>query len=624
MSSNSTTVLYSLYFILFFDLILLVGLGFYYRKLGYRYLKFGAVAMAVEMFTQATFFVGALLATYRFPYTLGGIGKMVFAVLLLACVAHLVKRKVPMRLMLASTISYLGYIIYVFVTDKFGLVEWVISELPSVLLLLVGVSYLVKHRKTESPGISWLAGLLVVHVVLKLIQPFLLQDTTVFVLMFFYNIIVVMMMGAVLIMISSEWMIISLDNKNSRLEEYEIENRRLELQFAQAQKLESLGVLAGGIAHDFNNMLTSILGYTSLAIKKLPVESDVRKDLYMVMSGARQAVDLTSQMLVYAGKGAVQFESLDISDVVGNMSSLVGSIVPKKIRLIQNVAGDLPVMKGDKVQLGQVLMNLVANGVDAIEDKQGVIEISTGLSDVNEQRLRNSFFTDDLDKGAYLYLRVKDTGSGMDPLQVDKIFDPFYSKKQTRKGLGLSSLSGIVRQHKGFIEVKSSRGRGSEFTAYFPVILFQDEALGTSSGKGFGRGRIKGRILLAEDDKRIRSLIASILENDGFQIFSAEDGKEAIKLVSSHGEDFQLFLLDCTMPKISGTEVYRHIRTLGLSSPVILLSGYHQEQALSDISNDSGACFIKKPFDVDDFLEQINKAVNSRAKNVVRAHPGQG
>lgn len=232
MATNPTTVLYSLYFVLFFDLILLVSLSYYYTKLGYRYLKFGAAAMAVEMLSQTSFFVGALIGNYQFPFVLGGIGKIIFTVLLLACIAHLVKRKVPMQLMLAGIIFYVGQVFYVIMKDDFGMTEWLAIEAPSVVLLLVGVFYLLKPRRTESLGIPWLAGLLVVHASLKIFQPMLLQNETLFALVFFYNTIDVMIMGAVLVMISSEFMIISLDNQNTKLEEYELENRRLELQFA--------------------------------------------------------------------------------------------------------------------------------------------------------------------------------------------------------------------------------------------------------------------------------------------------------------------------------------------------------------------------------------------------------
>jgi len=360
-----------LVFILFFDLILLVSLGYYYTKLGHKCLKFGAAALTVEMFSQTAFSVGALLVSYQLPFVLGGIGKIVFAALMLVCIAHLVKRKVPMTLMLAGVIFYSAFVVYVMAISEFGLTEWIIAEIPVVTLLLVSISYLFKARSSQSLGILWLSGLLVLHVCFKLVLPTLLQNETLFVLFFFYNSTLVMIISVVLIMISSERMIVSLDDQNAKLEKYELENRRLEMQFSQARKLESLGVLAGGIAHDFNSMLTSILGYSGLAMKKLPTESDVRKDLYMVMSGARQAVDLTSQMLVYAGKGAIEFETLNISEMVGKMSSLVNSVVPKKIKVIQNLTRDLPLMKGDQVQLDQVLMNLVTNAVDAIEGNPG-------------------------------------------------------------------------------------------------------------------------------------------------------------------------------------------------------------------------------------------------------------
>ncbi|HAK51191.1 MAG TPA: hypothetical protein DCM54_04710 [Gammaproteobacteria bacterium] len=299
------------------------------------------------------------------------------------------------------------------------------------------------------------------------------------------------------------------------------------------------------------------------------------------MSGARQAVDLTSQMLVYAGKGAMEFESVDLSKVLDNMSSLINSIVPPKIRLVRKPVRDLPRLKGDQVQLGQLLMNLVANAVDAIEEA-GTIEISTGLAEVDDALLRKSFFATDLSPGAYLYLSVKDSGAGMDPGQVSKIFDPFYSEKGVSKGLGLSSISGIVRQHQGFVNVQSTLGGGSEFSVYLPALSYQEVV--PTKGTQFRSGSNKGKILLADDDPRIRSLIESILESDHFQLTSREDGKEAIKAAAEDGSSYVLFLLDCTMPKMSGTQVYRQIRSQGLTTPVILISGYHQEQVDTALS----------------------------------------
>jgi signal transduction histidine kinase/CheY-like chemotaxis protein len=617
MDSQRLNLIYSFSFILFFDLILFISLVYYFNKTGYRYLKFGAAAVAVEMITQLVYLMATLLVAYTSLYVIGGILKVVFAVLLLVCIAHLMDRKVPLNMILASLLTYLGISIYINVTGNFNALVWIAAELPSLVLLFTCMSYLIGNRQGGSVIYYWLIGLLGLHIVLKLMLPFQTVGTLPFIMVYFYNAIILTMIGAVLVMSISERVIQNLNNQNTRLEEYELENRRLELQFTQAQKLESLGVMAGGIAHDFNNMLTSILGYASLAMKKLPAESDVRKDLYMVMSGARQAVDLTSQMLTYAGKGAIEFESLDISRVVDNMSSLINSIVPRKVQLVQKISRSLPAMKGDQVQLGQVLMNLVANSVDAIEDKPGIIEISTGITDVDERLLRDSFYATEPEEGAYLYLKVKDNGRGMDASEFGKIFDPFYSEKDTRKGLGLSSLLGIVRQHKGFIHVSSRRGEGSEFAAYFPVISYSDIDTVTKFGKSAPGGEVKGRVLLAEDDPRIRSLIASILESDGFQLESVEDGKEAIEHVQDEGESFVIFVLDCTMPKMSGTEVYQQIRGKGLTTPVLLISGYHEDQILKNINNDPQAYFIKKPFNVDGLLESVNSAIKKQKKNRV-------
>ena len=224
--------------------------------------------------------------------------------------------------------------------------------------------------------------------------------------------------------------------------------------------------------------------------------------------------------------------------------------------------------------------------------------------------LRKSFFATDLSPGAYLYLSVKDSGAGMDPGQVSKIFDPFYSEKGVSKGLGLSSISGIVRQHQGFVNVQSTLGSGSEFSVYLPALSYQEVV--PAKGTQFRSGSNKGKILLADDDPRIRSLIESILESDHFQLTSTEDGKEAMKVAAEDGASYVLFLLDCTMPKMSGTEVYRQIRSRGLTTPVILISGYHQEQVVANISNDSNAYFIKKPFNVDELLEQVDTALSEQ------------
>jgi len=603
-------LLYTVSIILFLDLIILVSLSYYFKKLSFQFLRFGTMAMAAEAVAQVAFFSWAANQALTPLILVGSVAKFAYAILIIVSLAHMMGRAIPFKLMTACTLFFLVNAIYSRTVGDDITLHWVLGEVGPVALICTGIYYLISSKDSSLP-IYLLSGVLALHVILKLAMPYIASDVGLFSLSYLFSCLLVIVIGVLQLMISSDQMMNSLQDKNTMLANFRQENKRLELQFTQAQKLESLGVMAGGIAHDFNNMLTSILGYASLAMKKLPASSDVRKDLYMVMSGARQAVDLTSQMLIYAGKGAIEFESVDIAKVVDNMSSLINSIVPRKIRLVQKVTKDLPRLKGDQVQLGQVLMNLVANAVDALDQESGTIQITTGLTEVDGGRLRQSFFASEAEVGAYLYLSVKDSGSGMDTEQVSKIFDPFYSEKGVSKGLGLSSISGIVRQHGGFIHVQSNLGEGSEFTVYFPALSYS-EVVPKQGSQFRSSSQNKGEILLADDDPRIRSLIQSILESDHFELTSTEDGKEAMKMVTQDGPNYVLFLLDCTMPKMSGTEVYRQIRAQGLTTPVILISGYHQEQVISNISNDPNAHFIKKPFNVDELLDQVDRALSEQ------------
>lgn len=599
--------IHTLAFLAFFDVVLLLSLAHYYRRLRYRFLKFGALALAVEVAVELLQYSGLAESAPGLALVVEGIGRLAYAGLLLVCVAEVTNQDFPRRGYIAMALALAAAMGWALWIGEAGATRAVV-DVPVGLLLLYAVGLLVRYRSEGSIGATWLAGLIAIHLGLKLAMFMVDAAGSLAGQLAFLDNLVLLLVGVALVMITSEYTIRDLSNRDQRLEEYAEERKRLELQFSHAQKLESLGVLAGGIAHDFNNMLTSILGYASLAMKKLPNDSEIRKDLYMVMSGARQAVDLTSQMLIYAGKGALEFEAVDISRVADNMSSLIQSIVPRKIQLVQKLARDLPTLKGDKVQLGQVLMNLVANAVDAIEDQAGTIEISTGLADVDEALLREGYFSHDREPGAYLYLRVKDTGIGMSDEQVERIFDPFYSEKKTNKGLGLSSLSGIVRQHNGFIRVRSGVGEGAEFVVYFPVVALQENA-GERRFVTRPQDQVKGNILLADDDTRIRSLMASILEGEYFHLTSAEDGKEALRLFEENEGRFDLLVLDCTMPKMSGPDVYKRIRSAGSRVPVVLVSGYHQEQVIANISSDPDAYFIKKPFNVDDFLEEVMAAI---------------
>jgi signal transduction histidine kinase/CheY-like chemotaxis protein len=592
------------------------GLIHYYRKLDHSYLKHGAIALGFALLVQIVA-SASLLFELEAIYLGSLFFNLLYSIFAYAVLCQLGRVSFSLSSVIAVLTITLMMAGYVATTSRENSLGWMLVQVPATLMLLVGAYQVLRFRIDF--GRLALVALVILHLVIRLVMASVDSNPGLLGALFFFSSLSAILSGSALILIAGEQVMDLLEQNQEKIQRFEQENRRLEMQFSQAQKHESLGMLAGGIAHDFNNMLTSILGYTSLAIKKLTPESEVRKDLYMVMSGARQAVDLTSQMLVYAGKGATEFESLDISEVVDKMSGLINSIVPRKIHLVHKIGRDLPSVKGDPVQMGQIVMNLVANAVDAIEDNVGTIEIQSGLREIDDKVLLTALFASDHEPGVYAYIRITDTGMGIAADQVERIFDPFYTDKNRgknkSKGLGLSSISGIVRQHKGFVCVDSQLGKGSEFTVYLPVVSYRD--VGEIDTGGFKYTKAQGRVLVADDDSRIRSLIVSILESASYSIVAVDDGREASEQIGRYGSSFDVFVLDCTMPKMSGPEVYKEIRAANLTTPVILVSGYHREQVVKDISRDSNAYFIKKPFGVDELLETITQAVANR-KTAIR------
>ena len=260
---------------------------------------------------------------------------------------------------------------------------------------------------------------------------------------------------------------ISVDSTGRRHAEEErlVFERRMQ----QAQKLESLGVLAGGIAHDFNNLLMVILGNADLALSKSSAESPVRGFISNIDTAAQRAADLANQMLAYSGKGRFLIEPINLSRLVEEMGHLLASVISKRAAVRYRLADDLPAVQADATQLRQVVMNLITNASDAIGDREGVISIATGVVEIGPPGSAARASGPPLPPGTYAFLEVSDTGSGMDPATQALIFDPFYTTKQTGRGLGLASVLGIVRGHHGEIRVSSKPGQGTTFTVLLPA-----------------------------------------------------------------------------------------------------------------------------------------------------------
>jgi PAS domain S-box-containing protein len=374
----------------------------------------------------------------------------------------------------------------------------------------------------------------------------------------------------------------------------EEDRRELETQVQQAQKLESLGVLAGGIAHDFNNLLTAILGHADLALADLTPESPARENLIEIEQVTRRAAELCRQMLAYSGRGRFVVEPLHLSRLVQELTHLLQVSISKKAMLRCHFAEDLPAIEADPAQMRQVVMNLVINASEAIGDQEGIIAVTTGVMTCDALYLQNGHMIASPPAGTYVYLEVTDTGSGMDAATQAKIFDPFFTTKFTGRGLGLAAVLGIMRSHNGAIKVHSELGKGSTFRVLFPASVKAVESSESETPAELWHGT--GTILLVDDEDAVRNVTRKILERCGFRVIAAADGREAISLFQEHAHEVACVLLDLTMPYMDGEETFRELRRIRPDARVIIASGYSEQEITRRFAGQALAGFIEKPY----------------------------
>ncbi len=378
----------------------------------------------------------------------------------------------------------------------------------------------------------------------------------------------------------------------------EEERRTIDAQIQQTQKLESLGVLAGGIAHDFNNLLMAILGNIDLALLDMSPASPSRSNLQEAAKASQRAADLCRQMLAYSGKGRFISEILNLNDVVEDMKHMLEVSVSKKAMVRYHFAPGLPAIEADATQMRQIIMNLVINASDAINEKSGIISISTGAMECDREFLAGSWLNEDLPAGTYVYIEVADTGCGMDMAMLPKIFDPFFTTKFTGRGLGLAAVLGIVRSHKGAIRLFSERGRGTTFKILFPAVEASAEP--QPGGRGIEEGwRGSGTVLLVDDEETIRSLGKRMLERFGLTVLTASNGREALDIFRERSADIACVILDLTMPHMDGEEAFHELRKIRNDVPVIMSSGYNEQEITHRFTGKGPDGFMQKPYKMD-------------------------
>ncbi|MCA9962424.1 MAG: response regulator, partial [Anaerolineales bacterium] len=371
-----------------------------------------------------------------------------------------------------------------------------------------------------------------------------------------------------------------------------------------SQKMESLGVLAGGVAHDFNNLLVAILSQTSLALLKLPADVPAGAHIEKARKAAERAADLTKQLLAYSGKGRFALQPIQLNQFIQDNLHFFEVAISKHIRLQLDLADMLPTMEGDPGQMQQIVMNLLLNASEAIGDQPGVIKVMTRLKEVTAvDEIYWQLTKHPLPPGPYILLHIQDSGSGMDEKTIQKIFDPFFTTKFTGRGLGLAAVLGIVRGHKGGLRVASRIGNGTTFELLFPVAE-TDDFLSVQEQQ-IEAEKMKGTILIIDDEQHVRDAITDILQEVGVQVLTAANGQQGIDLYRQKADEIDLILLDLSMPGLSWQQTFQTLKHIKPTAKIILSSGYSEADVHQNFSEEGITDFLPKPYDTATLTQTI-------------------
>lgn len=393
-----------------------------------------------------------------------------------------------------------------------------------------------------------------------------------------------------------------------------LEQRRLSMEESkqhESQRLESLGVLAGSIAHDFNNLLHVIMLNADLARHELKPDSRSATSIDRVMTTVQRAADLCSELLAYSGRGSLSLESFNVIELVEDMQNLLDISTPKGVTLQLSDDGTNPRVDGDVTQIRQVVMNLITNAGDAIgNNPRGVIEVTVSTEECDSELFDGPDFIEQPPAGTFAVITIRDNGSGMDESTKLRMFDPFFTTRETGHGLGLSAVLGIIRGHHGSVRIESEQGVGSSISVFLPVSsepLTKEEDVPVQASTQDGK-----LILFVDDEPEIRQLARIVLEESGYQVIDAAGGQEAIDLFIEHSDTLQLVILDLIMPGKTGLEAYLEINDYDSSVPVVFSSGFNESEILNKLPPKARSSFLKKPYIAKDLQIFVDGIIGPR------------
>jgi PAS domain S-box-containing protein len=397
-------------------------------------------------------------------------------------------------------------------------------------------------------------------------------------------------------------------------EQHQADEERAQLQarLRQAQKLESIGLLAGGVAHDFNNLLVGVLANASLARTEAPLGGSLAEMLGDIEVAAQRAADLTQQLMAYGGRIDTDTQTVDLVDLAKQLPGLLRSQPTADVTIDTSTEADQLLVDGDQTQLRRVVMNLLTNALDAVSahptSNVGRVSIHTRQEYLSSEQLSRCILGHDRAAGEYASVTVSDSGAGMSSDVLERMFDPFFTTKSSGRGLGLSATLGILNMHRGAIDVRSAPGFGTTIRVLLPLSRAA-APLRTTIKLPDQEWRGEGTVLVVDDEATVRTAARRTLERAGFAVIEACDGEDALKKIESFQDAVACILLDLSMPVMSGDRCLEALRSRGIDTPVLMSSGFDAAGVIHEIVARGDARFLKKPYSTSDLQRAIRETM---------------
>ncbi|WP_291462064.1 PAS domain-containing sensor histidine kinase [Desulfobacula sp.] len=385
------------------------------------------------------------------------------------------------------------------------------------------------------------------------------------------------------------------------------DQKKLEIQLQQSQKMEAIGTLAGGIAHDFNNILFPVLGHTEILMMDIPDDSPTHDRLKKIYSGAIRARDLVKQILTFSRQDSFELKIMKLQPIVKEVLDFIRSTIPTTIKIRQDISSNCGVVKADSTQIHQIIMNLTTNAYHAMEETGG--ELTVSLKEIKLGKYE--VISPDKGPGTYVCLSVADTGVGMDKELTKKIFDPFFTTKEKGKGtgMGLSVVHGIVTSMNGIIQAYSKPGKGTKIVVYFPVEERAFEKQNTQTKEPIQGGTEK--ILLVDDEEAIVTMEKQMFEHLGYQVTSYTGSIEALEAFRANPDKFDLVITDMTMPNMPGDQFVAELMKIRPDIPILLCTGFSETMSEEKAAALGVKDFLIKPIVMKDFSEKIREVLDN-------------